>query len=101
MFDNVLHPALGLPAAEDGCCGRAAHDTDEATSATTHLSAVGGLPQHHRLPVGLWASSAGAGRNVCQHDTNVISVPARSRGIGAMGQINRKGLVAVRQDSLK
>ena len=91
MFDVVLHPALGLPVAEDGCCGRAACGTDEATPAATHLSVVSRLPLHHGLPVGLWMPSAGAWRNICQHDTNMIFAPARSREIGAMGQINRKG----------
>lgn len=36
-FDNAPHSALGLPAAEDGCCGHAAGGMVEATSAATHL----------------------------------------------------------------
>lgn len=61
-----------------------------------HISAVSRMPLHLCLPTGLWTSSAGAWRNICQQDTNMLYALARSRGTNkcAMGQINRKGLGA-------
>lgn len=71
MFDNVPHSALGLPVAELHDQGAVVmqHVAQLKPPLLLHVSVVGRLPLHHCLPMGLWTPSAGAWRNICQHDT--------------------------------